>query len=147
VWVPRVLPVPSPTTHRVLPTSPTSPVIDASWSRFWPCKSPVTLSKQNNIDNSSSRSLVSPSMTDGLLKLPSSPSFFANHMSARGTLSPSTTSSASVPAGVMFRFPPWASPRTTPRASSSPGMLHQHSPSSPRGNQADALYGNNHTKR
>ncbi|XP_049806146.1 protein FAM102A isoform X1 [Schistocerca nitens] len=31
-----------------------------------------------------------------------------------------------------FHFPPWASPRFSPKAASSPGMLHQHSPSSIR---------------
>ncbi|GFG32508.1 hypothetical protein Cfor_04336 [Coptotermes formosanus] len=143
VWVPQLLhvpSVPSPSTHRALPTSATSP-IDASWSRFWSCRSPVTSrSKQNNKDSSSSKSLASPSIADGLLKLPPSPAFFANHSSARSSLSPTTP-----PAGVLFRFPPWASP--TPRASSSPGMLHQHSPSSPRGGQADTLHGNDHTQR
>ncbi|XP_021922677.1 protein FAM102B isoform X3 [Zootermopsis nevadensis] len=148
VWVPQLLPIPSPTTHRAIPTSSTSPVVDASWSRFWSHKNPVTSrSTQNNIGNSSFKSLISPSMTDVQLKLPSSPVFFANHSSANDTLSPSTAPPASIPAGVLFCFPPWASPRTAPRASSSPGMLHQHSPSSPRGSQADALHGNNHMKR
>jgi hypothetical protein len=89
---------------------------------------------------------VSPSMADGHLKLPSSPLFSANHLSAKDT-QPQSPSTAPAPAGVLFRFPPWASPRTTPRASSSPGMLHQHSPSSPRGSEADAFYSSNHTKR
>lgn len=141
VWVPQLLHIPSPTTHRALPTSATSPIIDASWSRFWSCRSPVTSrSKQNNRGNSSSKSLVSPSIADGLLKLPPCPEVFTNHSSARSSLSPTTS-----PSGVLFSFPPWAS--TTPRASSSPGMLHQHSPSSPRGSQADTLHGNNHTQR
>jgi len=141
VWVPQLLQIPSPTTHRAVPTSTTSPIIDGSWSRFWSYRSPVTSqSKQNNKGNSSSKSLVSPSIADGLLKLPPSPAFLANHSSVRSSQSPNTP-----PAGVLSHFPPWASP--TPRASSSPGMLHQHSPSSPRGSPADTLHGNNHTQR
>ena len=141
VWVPQLLQIPSPTTHRAVPTSTTSPIVDASWSRFWPGRSPVTSqSKQNNKGNSSSKSLVSPSIADGPLKLPLSPAFLTNHSSARSSRSPTTP-----PAGVLFRFPPWASP--TPRASSSPSMLHQHSPSSQRGSRADTLHGNNHTQR
>ncbi|XP_069695367.1 early estrogen-induced gene 1 protein isoform X4 [Periplaneta americana] len=101
-------------------------------------------------DSGHIRSVVPTSMADGLLKLPSSPAFFANHSSARTTQSPSNQTPATTPTGVLFRFPPWASPRTTPRASSSPGMLHQHSPKSPRGlssSPADAIYSNSYTKR
>ncbi|XP_069695365.1 uncharacterized protein [Periplaneta americana] len=152
VWVPRLTPIPSPAIHDVTTTSPN---IDASWSRFWSCNSPMIFRakrthNQNNVGNSSSRSVVPTSMADGLLKLPSSPAFFANHSSARTTQSPSNQTPATTPTGVLFRFPPWASPRTTPRASSSPGMLHQHSPKSPRGlssSPADAIYSNSYTKR
>lgn len=147
VWMPQLPPIPSPTTHRAVPTSATSFVIDTSWSRFWSSKSPKTSrSKQNNVGDSSSRSLISPSVADGFLKLPS-PAFFANHTSARGTVCPSITAPAYIPSGAPLHFPPWGSPLSTPRASSSPGMLHQHSPSSPRGSPADAFFSNNHTQR
>ncbi|PSN55234.1 hypothetical protein C0J52_19872 [Blattella germanica] len=152
VWVPQLTPISSPINSTM---SPITPMIDASWSKFWSCNSPMILRSklaqiQNNVDKSSSRSFVPQSKADGLLKLPSSPAFFANNSSVRGTQSPNTTTPATTPTGVLFRFPPWASPRATPRASSSPGMLHQHSPSLSRGlgsGPGDALNCNNHTKR
>ncbi|PNF24057.1 hypothetical protein B7P43_G08111 [Cryptotermes secundus] len=145
VWMPQLPPILSPTTHRADPTSPTTFVMDTSWSRFWSCKSPMTSrSKQNNVGDSSLRSLISPSVADGFLKLPP-PAFYANHSSARGTVTPSITAPAYIPSGNPLHFPPWGSPLITPHASSSPGMLHQHSPSSPRGSPADAFFSNNHT--
>ena len=151
VWVPRLVPIPSPNTT----ASPMVPVIDASWSRFWSCNSPVIVRSnvahvQNNEDKSSSRNFASQPKADGLLKLPSSPAFFANHTSTRGTQPSSPVTPATTPTNVTFRFPPWASPRATPRACSSPGMLHQHSPKSLRGqgsSPGDALYCNSYMKR
>ncbi|XP_033608118.1 uncharacterized protein LOC111866374 isoform X2 [Cryptotermes secundus] len=110
--MPQLPPILSPTTHREVPTSRTTFVMDTSWSRFLSCKSPMTSrSKQNNVGDSSLRSLISPSLADVFLKLPP-PAFYANYSSASGTVTPSIT--AYIPPGTPLHFPPWGSPLLTP---------------------------------
>ncbi|XP_066994150.1 early estrogen-induced gene 1 protein isoform X2 [Anabrus simplex] len=128
VWAPRLLPFSIPSSINNTQQVPPSPTIRRM--RFWS-------------SNSTSGLRVVPEPPSPVLSSgpPIEPSL--SHSSSRGLLQiPSPTAS--------FKFPPWASPRATPRASSSPGMLHQHSPKSPRGlgsSTGDGAYFSNDCKR
>nr|CAD7429337.1 unnamed protein product [Timema monikensis] len=132
VWAPRL---PSIQQSPATPQEPCSPLAadtppDGPWfGRHSPLARPKKLPLNQGILRNSFSAHISTTPSDTV----SYPGFFADHSFSRtSTPSGGVGRLHYLPSPTQFRFPPWPAPRAAPRASSSPGMLHQqHSPKSP----------------
>nr|CAD7589652.1 unnamed protein product [Timema genevievae] len=132
VWAPRL---PSIQQSPATPQEPCSPLAadtppDGPWfGQHSPLARPKKLPLNQGILRNSFSAHISTTPSDTV----SYPGFFADHSFSRtSTPSGGVGRLHYLPSPTQFRFPPWPTPRAAPRASSSPGMLHQqHSPKSP----------------